>query len=317
MFGEPILILLRNFICTILLAGQVLAHDAQVIERRELADGLIREKLLLQGWDPTDPVPGIAIYPKGKTKLPFVVLLHWFQGSKEAMEPWAHDLAPRQLFVLIVDLHFHGERTVAGVFAKPNLPSLGDEYAVFIHQASIAHSARDFPFILEGLQKRKEIDLSRLGVAGISMGGSLAMVLASREKRVSAAVSLVGACDFWWDVTKIPPGPQQENKKKEYGQRVQRLVSSIDPWPRLDAMPPTALFVANGRNDPFIDIESMRRFSTKMRGLYASLPDRFAFYEEDVGHEATETMQHQAEEWLVRHLKERALAEKADHIDSP
>lgn len=80
MFGEPILILLRNFICTILLAGQVLAQDAQVIERWELADGLIREKLLLQ-------------------------------SSKEAMEPWARDLSPRQLFVLIVDLHFHGERT--------------------------------------------------------------------------------------------------------------------------------------------------------------------------------------------------------------
>lgn len=317
MFGEPILILLRNFICTMLLAGRVLPQDAQIIERQELADGLIREKLFLQGWDPTDPVPGIAIYPKGKTKLPLVVLLHSFRGSKEAMEPWAHDLAARQLFVLTIDLHLHGERTVAGVFEKPNLSSLGDEYAVFIHQVSIAHSARDFPFILEGLQKRKEIDLSRVGVAGISMGGSLAMVLASQEKRVSVAVSLVGACDFWWDVTKIPPGPRQEDKKKQYGQRVQRMVSSIDPWTRLEAMPPTALFVANGRNDLSIDIESMRSFNTKMRGLYASIPDRFGFQEEEVGHEATETMQHQAEEWLVRHLIERALAEKADHIEIP
>jgi len=85
MFAEQTLILLRNFICTILLAGQVLAQDAQIIEQRELADGLIREKLLLQGWDPTDPVPAVAIYPKGKTKLPL-----WFcsTGFRTARRQW-------------------------------------------------------------------------------------------------------------------------------------------------------------------------------------------------------------------------------------
>ena len=94
------------------------------------------------------------------------------------------------------------------------------------------------------------------------------MVLAWQEKRVSTVVSLIGACDFWSDVTKIPPGPEQESKKKEYGQRVKRIVSSVDPWPRLDRMPPTALFVASGRNDPFIDIESMH--STTAQSIHKS-----------------------------------------------
>jgi len=138
------------------------------------------------------------------------------------------------------------------------------------------------------------------------------MVLAWREKSVSAVASLVGACDFWWDVTKITPGPGQEKKKRSYGPRVQRLVSSIDPWSRLNRMPPKALFVANGRKDHFIDIESMRRFAAKMKKYYAPFPERFCFREEEVGHQATDIMRRQAGEWFARYLKEQAQEKKGE-----
>jgi dienelactone hydrolase len=297
-------------VCMVLLSGELLGQELQVLGRQELSNGLIWEKLLLPGWDPSDPVPAIAVYPRGKAGLPLVVLLHWFQGSKEAMEPWARELAAKEFFVLTIDLHFHGERTVGGIFARPDLPSLGQEYSVFVHQVSIAHSARDFPFILESLRGRREIDPGRVGVGGISMGGSLALVLAWQEKRISAVVSLVGACDFWWDVTKIKPGQEQDKKKRSYGPRVQRLVSSIDPWSRLNRIPPKALFVANGRKDHFIDIESMRRFAAEMKKHYARFPERFCFREEDVGHEATDTMRRDAGEWFVRYLKKQGAEKK-------
>jgi len=74
--------------CMVLLAGELSGQEIQVLERQELRNRLVREKLLLPGWDPSDPVLAIAVYPKGKMGLPLVVLLHWFQGSKEAMEPW-------------------------------------------------------------------------------------------------------------------------------------------------------------------------------------------------------------------------------------
>jgi hypothetical protein len=120
---------------------------------------------------------------------------------------------------------------------------------------------------------------------------------------VTAVASLVGASDFWWDVTKIAPGPEEEAKKKAYGERVRRLVDSIDPATRLERIPPKALFVASGRGDPFIDIESMRRVATRMRVLYALTPERFSFEEEAVGHEATDSMRRAASEWLERFLK--------------
>ncbi len=283
-------------------AGGEGVRASEAIERQDLAGGLCREKLTFSGWDPSDPVPAIAVYPRGGRGLPLVILCHWFQGCKEAMEGWARELAGRGFFALAIDLHLHGERAVAGIFARPDLPALGAEYSVFVHQSAIAHSARDVPLIIDALATRPEIDCARIGVAGFSMGASLAMVLAWQEPRVTAVAALAGACDFWWDVTKEPPGPAQAEKRRAYGGRVARLVDSIDPWTRMDRIAPRAVFLASGTRDHFIAIESPRAFARALRPRYAACPERFTFLEEDAGHEATETMRAQANAWLARWL---------------
>lgn len=283
----------------------------RTVEKTDLDGGLVREKIILDGWDPTDPVPAIAIYPKTAARLPLVVLCHWFRGSKEAMEGWARDLAPRGFFVLAPDLHLHGERGIQGVFARPDMPDLGEEFAVFVHQVSIAHSVRDYPYLLDGLRGRPEVDVGRAGVAGISMGGGVALVLGWQERRVEAVVSIVGACDGWWDVTKIPPGPRQDEKRASYSPRIRRLVESISPLPHADRYPPKALLMANGQKDGYIDIASVRPFAETLTKLYAATPERFRFIEEDCGHEATDTMRRAADEWLVRFLKPAPAAPAA------
>ena len=40
------------------------------------------------------------------------------------------------------------------------------------------------------------------------------------EPRIRVVASIVGAVDFWWDVTKTPPGLEQEKRKASYGRRV-------------------------------------------------------------------------------------------------
>jgi len=273
-------------------------QDTNVLHEGEL----VQEKMLLQGWDPTDPVAAIAFYPKKQYSLPLVALFHGFAREKEALVPWAPQFASKGFFVLAIDLPFHGERKPEGVF-NPNMNSLEKGYNFFVHQSSIAHAAYDFPYMLSSLENRKEVDLKHIGVAGISVGGSLALVLAWREKSISAVASLIGACDFWWDVTKTPPGPLQEEKKRSYSPRMIRLISSLDPRPRVNLMPPKAVFMANGRYDNAIDIASVRQFSAEIGRCYESFPDHLRFLEEEVGHKATDTMRCGVEEWFTHFLK--------------
>jgi hypothetical protein len=113
------------------------------------------------------------------------------------------------------------------------------------------------------------------------------MVLAWREPRVRVVASVVGAVDFWWDVTKISPGPEQEARKASYGLRLRELVGSIDPKPRFAQISPKALCLINGGRDEYIGKDRSRL--------------RFVPFPE-AGHGVTEAMWKEAQEWIVRGL---------------
>ena len=142
------------------------------------------------------------------------------------------------------------------------------------------------------------------------MGASTALVLAWREPRVRVVASVAGAVDFWWDVTKIPPGPDQEKRRATYGPRLQELVASIDPKPHLARIPPKALCLINGGRDEYIDLESVRRFVAGLEPLYGKDRERLRFLPfPDAGHGVTEAMWKEAQQWIVQGLGEGA----ADH----
>ena len=184
--------------------------EVQVLERKDLPGGLIREKLRLPGFDPDEAVPAIALHPASGGPLPVCIALHGFRGAKENLESWCRDLAGRGIFAVAIDAHLHGERTVSGVFHGDKIASLGSEYSIWVHQTSISRTVKDVPVILEALARRPDVDASRVAATGVSMGGSAALVLAWREPRVGVVASVVGAVDFWWDVTKLAPGPEQD-----------------------------------------------------------------------------------------------------------
>src|SRR5262249_12704693 len=149
----------------------------------------------------------------------------------------------------------------------------------------VSHTARDVSRIIDALSARPEVDLSRIGVAGVSMGSSTCMVLAWKEPRITVVVGLIGAVDFWYDVTKTPPGADQDAKRNALSPRVRQLVNSLDPQDRKTAIAPKALFLANGARDNGIDIESVKKFVKDLRPSYEANPDRLKLLEEpNAGH---------------------------------
>ena len=280
--------------------------EMQLLERKDLPGGMVREKLRLPGFDPDEAVPAIAIHPAASGPFPVAICFHCFRGAKENLESWCRDLAARGVFAVAIDAHLHGERSIAGIFHADNIASLGGEYSIWVHQTSIARTVKDVPVILDALAARPDVDGSRVAATGVSMGGSTAMVLAWREPRVRVVASLVGAVDFWWDVTKLPPGPEQETRKASYGPRLRELVASIDPKPRLVQVPPKALCLINGGRDEYIDIESVRGFVQDLKPLYRDDPDRLRFLPfTEAGHGVTEAMWQEAQAWIVRGLEKR------------
>jgi dienelactone hydrolase len=271
--------------------------------------GIESEKLYLAGWDPDEPVPALIYYKKGSKSLPVVIFCHGLGGNKEQYPQRMQELAGKGLFVVAIDAHLHGERKVPGVFPQgKNLGRLGDDYSIWVHQSAVSHTSRDISKIIDALSARADVDVSRVGVAGISMGSSTSMVSAWRDPRISVIAGFIGAVDFWYDVTKTPPGPDQDAKRKALSPRVHQLVNSINPQEHKSAYPGKALFMANGAKDDGIDIETIKKFVNDLKPSYEACPDRLAFLEEpNVGHSVTDRMWSEGGQWLVRHLVEKPI----------
>jgi pimeloyl-ACP methyl ester carboxylesterase len=308
----PVISLRTSALLTILIALLRTAAagsppEVQILERTKLPGGLVRERLRLPGFDPDEAVPAIAVHPASGGRQPVAICLHCFRGAKEDQEPWCRDLAGRGVFAVTIDAHLHGERSIAGIFHGDNLASLGGEYSIWVHQTSIAGTVKDVPVILDALARRPDVDVSRVAVTGFSMGGSTAMVLAWREPRVRVVASIAGAVDFWWDVTKLRPGPEQEARRASYGLRLRELVASIDPRTRIDRIPPKALFIASGGRDQYIDIESVRGFFADLEPRYGEQRGRLRFVPfPNEGHGVTAEMWKEAQDWIVRGLEKGA-----------
>jgi dienelactone hydrolase len=267
------------------------------------------EKLSLTGWDPDEPVPALIYYKKGNKGMPVVIFSHGLGGNKEQYPERMKELAGKGLFVVTIDAHLHGERKVPGIFpAGKNLGRLGNDYSIWVHQSAISHTSRDISKIIDALSARSDVDLSRVGVAGVSMGGCISLVSAGRDRRISVVVELIGAVDFWYDVTKTAPGPDQDAKRKALSPRVRQLVDSHNPQDRKTMFAPRALFLANGARDDGIDIESVKKFVKDLGPTYAAHPDRLKLLEEpDVGHSVTDRMWTEGTQWVVRHLIEQPI----------
>jgi dienelactone hydrolase len=284
---------------------------ARTQEREQpVKDGPIeREKLSLAGWDPDEPVPALIYYKKGGRDLPVVIFTHGLGGNKEQYADRMKELAGRGMFVVVIDAHLHGERKVPGIFPQgKNLGRLGNDYSIWVHQSAISHTSRDISKIIDSLSARSDVDLSRIGVGGVSMGSSTCMVSAWRDRRISVVVGLIGAVDFWYDVTKTPPGPEQDAKRNALSPRVRQLVNSIDPQDHKPAYAPKAMFLANGASDDGIDIASVKKFIKDLRPSYEAHPDRLGFLEvADVGHAVTDRMWNEGIQWFTRHLVEKPI----------
>lgn len=306
-----VVLLLCCFVQSTLTVAQQPVRAIVVQSEDELEHQVVRQTVLFPGWDPYEPVPAYVYFRRSPDKLPVVIFIHGMGADKTYLASWHRELAERGFAVISIDAHLSGARKI-----KTSIGGIkGEQDWVWPHQTVVNHTASDVARILDELPKRPEFDPLRVAVTGFSMGGATTMVLAWREPRISVVMPLCGCVDFWWDVTKIEPGPKQEAKIAEFSPRLKQLTGSLDSNTpeRMDAIPPKALLLLNGTQDGGIDIRSIRKFADDLRPRYAKMPDRLGFFEDPMaGHDFSEAIKEQATAWLVKHLIDKPIL-----VDNP
>jgi len=150
-------------------------------------------------------VPGILAIPKQrKGKAPVIIGMHGHSGSKsdylpdparEASLGWM--LVNNGFAVAAIDGYFNGERIGRGPRGKQD-DAAGQEMTLFkLHlwqgRTLWGLMLRDEQCLLDYLATREELDMSRVGATGMSMGCTRAWWLAALDERVH---SIVGVACF-------------------------------------------------------------------------------------------------------------------------
>ena len=186
--------------------------------------------------------------PADAERPPLVLLLPGLDSTKEEFFAWENVFLSRGMATLSLDGPGQGETGLA----------------------SSIEPAYENPVTatLDFLESRRDLDLGRVGLAGVSLGGYYAPRAAAYEKRVKAAVGISGPFDFalCWDTM---PQPTRETVRHHVGvadddeARVKAAELNLyDAAPRLD-QPYLAI---TGRRDRLIPWEQTKRQADEAPG---------------------------------------------------
>jgi pimeloyl-ACP methyl ester carboxylesterase len=131
----------------------------------------------LNGFDDDSPITFEYYQQPGDTVSPVVMLLPILNGQKHLMRPFATKFASKGYAVIIIDTA--QRNTLLDDLKNP--------------EPSIRKAVQRHRRVIDWAESRPNLDVSRLGVFGASLGGFNALYLAALDKRVNvASVALVG-----------------------------------------------------------------------------------------------------------------------------
>lgn len=235
-------------------------------------DGYRREKVVFDTED-TMSVPAYLLSPAGRRRPgPAVLAIHGHGPGKSQACGLTHTAAPnsdyalqlvrRGYVVLAPDLRCFGER-VDEMPADHYACDTNLVHAVMAGWNPLAQNLWDMARSLDVLEQHPLVDPARLGVVGLSYGGTLSLFLAAYDQRVAAAV-VSGYLSSWHAAHAIP--------LNMCGSQV--LFGSLGRLEHLDvaaAIAPRAMLVESGTEDPIFPHQAASETVAQLRLLYDHL----------------------------------------------
>lgn len=243
-------------------------------------------------------VPALLILPKAEDKLPCIVFLHGYGGEKEDILPLT-DLAVSEGYALIaIDAKYHGERKEEG----KALYSTDIEDSV----KSIIQTVIDLRKAVDYIETRSEVDPSKIGYVGGSMGGIVGAIFIGVEPRIKAAALLVAGGNMSLMIMEsqhsaIPPIREYLKLNNISYEELQRLLNPIDPINFIGKFSPRPVVFHLGKYDRIVPAEAGEQLYK-----YAGEPKTVYWY--DSGHDLPlELVVVRVLDFMDRELKDKGL----------
>ncbi|KAK6140935.1 hypothetical protein DH2020_025328 [Rehmannia glutinosa] len=143
------------------------------------------------------PVLLLKLKANSQKRRPAVVFLHSTHKCKEWLRPLLEAYASRDYIAIAIDSRYHGERARNLTTYRDALVSSwknGDTMPF------IFDTAWDLIKLADHLTQREDVDPSRIGITGESLGGMHAWFGAAADTRYSVVVPIIGVQGFRWAI---------------------------------------------------------------------------------------------------------------------
>jgi dienelactone hydrolase len=228
-------------------------------------------------------VPGYLAIPKSnKSSYPCMILIHAGAGSKDDWWSKSNSSTVRGLdfvnklldsgyAVMALDLKAHGERAINSDFVSIRKMWF-EQKLVYELTDIIVQSTIDHRKAIDYLKTRKEIDSTRVGIMGYSMGGVIATFLCSQQQEIKLAI----LCSTPLNVNEISP--------------------AIYPLHFVPRIPNIPLLLLDGNKDEIFTVSQALKFEQ----LLKSNKKKLTLY--DSGHLLPIQYLNEAFEWIKLNL---------------
>ena len=199
-------------------------------------------------------VTGLLFDPVTRSSLrPGIVLMHGLPGNARVMAPYAQMLAKHGAVVIAID----------APFARRSGPPLRFSPADRAEQIQLI---RDLQRAVDVLRARANVDDARVAYVGFSYGGAMGALFAGIERRIRAAVLVVGDGGLVSHST----GPEDFDFMASMSCATRldwiRAMAPIEPIRFIPHASPIPLLLQNGRSDDLVP-------EADAKALHAAAPD--------------------------------------------
>ncbi|KAH0672958.1 hypothetical protein KY284_024045 [Solanum tuberosum] len=253
----------------------------------------------------------LSMKETNKKKRPAIVFLHSTNKCKEWLRPLLQAYASRGYIAVAIDSRYHGERATNMTTYRDALISSwkkGDTMP-FIYD-----TVWDLIKLADYLTEREDIDSSRIGITGESLGGMHAWFAAFADTRYSVVVPIIGVQGFRWaiehdrwqarvdsikDVFEEACSDLGKNEidkevvEKVWDRIAPGLASQFDSPYTVPVIAPRPLLILNGEEDPRCPIAGLDIPTSSVRKACADADCPLNFKviaQAGIGHQMTPLM---------------------------
>ena len=272
-------------------------------------------------------VPGIFLKSAAaKDRRPVIIFLHGTGAQKNGQLALMRTLADRGLASAAIDARHHGERIRTGTQLEQYFDAMLRSYRTGKGYSYLYDNVWDVLRLVDYLETRPDVDPKRIGIMGISKGGTEAYLAAAADPRIEVVVPIIGVQSFRWGldnnqwqsrVAMFRPPVEAAAKdegitqldsafvRKFYDRVAPGIYGDLDGPSVLRLIAPRPLLVINSDSDSRTPLPGVQAAIAATERAYAGAgaSDKFGFYlQPNAGHVFTRVAELVMADWFVRWL---------------